>query len=63
MGRRVIDARARFAQRRKAARTGTCRFCSKPGTTVVLPRVDHRKRKPWPQPYWLCDTHKEGTPS
>lgn len=49
----VIDARHRFKQ------LPPCRECGQPGTTIVLPRVDHRRRKPWPQPYWLCRTHEE----
>lgn len=54
-GGRVIDARSRFT--RSADRSDTCRECGAPGTVIVLPNVDHRRRKPWPTQYWLCDEH------
>lgn len=48
----VIDARARFA-----GIEHRCRDCDQPGVAIVFPHVDHRRRKPWPQPYWLCAEH------
>jgi hypothetical protein len=53
----VIDARDRFTKRANHQ----CRDCARPGVTFVLPRVDHRRRKPWPQPYWLCVAHTPET--
>lgn len=44
----VLDAKTRF---------GPVCHCGKVGTAVVFPHVDHRRKKPWPQPYWLCDEH------
>lgn len=46
----VIDARTRFGL--------TCRRCDQPAAVIVYPHVDHRRRKPWPEPYGLCDKHK-----
>ena len=53
-GGQVIDARDRFWE---SGDMHPCRECGEPGTTVVLPHVDHRRRKPWPQSYWLCSQH------
>lgn len=50
----VIDARNRF---QKTKSSESCRECGEPGSTIVLPDVDHRRKKPWPQPYWLCNKH------
>lgn len=55
---RVIDARLRF--KKVADRSDTCRECGAAGTVIVLPNVDHRRRKPWPKQYWLCNEHAEG---
>jgi len=55
-GGQLIDAHDRFttAPQRPQPR---CRDCDQPGILYVLPHVDHRRRKPWPQPYWLCQAH------
>lgn len=50
---RVIDARARFPGLVNRAEY-PCRECGKEGTALFPPHVDRRRRKPWPQPYWLC---------
>lgn len=52
---RVIDAHDRFTR----APQHPCRECGQPASIYVLPNVDHRRRQPWPQPYWLCDIHAE----
>ena len=52
---RVIDARARF--KKAADHSETCRECGAPGAVIVLPNIDHRRRKPWPKQYWLCHEH------
>ncbi|SKF35884.1 Uncharacterised protein [Mycobacteroides abscessus subsp. massiliense] len=54
---RVIDARSRFTK--APARSETCRECGAPGSVIVLPNIDHRRRKPWPTQYWLCDEHAD----
>lgn len=58
VGAQIIDARARF---RGSGAHHACRECGEPGTVVVLPRVDHRRKKPWPEPYWLCSRHSVET--
>lgn len=55
-GGRVIDAHDRFT---KTEPQQLCRECGQPATHLVLPHVDHRRRKPWPKPYWLCSTHAD----
>lgn len=53
---KVIDAHNRF---RSTGRDPQCRECSEVGTVIVIPNIDHRRKKPWPQTYWLCDEHAE----
>lgn len=36
-----------------------CRVCGRSAVTVCFPHIDHRRRKPWPQPYGLCGEHRE----
>ena len=52
----LIDARDRF---RGPVHEHPCRECGEEGTALVLPHIDHRRRKRWPQPYWLCSEHSE----
>jgi len=52
----VIDARDRFG---RSGGSASCRECGAVANVYVMPKVDHRRRRPWPQPYWLCDEHAE----
>lgn len=52
----VIDAHNRFGS---TTRDPQCRVCSEVGTVIVIPNIDHRRKKPWPKTYWLCDEHAE----
>ncbi len=54
----VIDAHDRFTQP-ATPQQHPCRECGHPARQLVLPHVDHRRRKPWPKPYWLCGTHSD----
>lgn len=48
----VIEAAGRFG-----GATRSCEFCPRVATVVHIPKVDHRKRKPWPTGVWTCEMH------
>lgn len=60
-GGQLIDAHSRFTTPPRPQQP-RCRDCDEPGIHYVMPHVDHRRQKPWPQPYWLCAAHGDPIP-